>query len=244
MNYVQFHIGDWDSSTRLLSPVEKGIYIDLLMLYYSLERPLMRSECDRIARAYATEEKAALEYILDRFFDLDGESYVHARCEKEIAVCREKSEKAAKSAKSRWLKVQSQCERNANAVQTQCQGNANQEPITNNQEVTTTKEKVEKEKAPRAPLVSMPAELPAEWEASALEARADVDPGFVFGKLKARYAGTTTRKALTSWRREFMNWIGREFAKAPAPAPKPVKKFTDEYYLNSLNPDGSVNWGI
>lgn len=67
MNYVQFHVGDWDSSTRLLSPLEKGVYIDLLMLYYSVERPLMRSECERISRAYAPEEKAALEYVLDRF---------------------------------------------------------------------------------------------------------------------------------------------------------------------------------
>lgn len=244
MNFVDFHVGDWGTSTRLLSPLEKGVYIDLLMLYYSLERPLMRTECDRIARAYATDEKAALEYVLDRFFDFDGECYKHARCEKEIAVFREKSAKAAKSAKSRWEKVRQQSERNANAVQTQCEGNATQYPVPSTQEITTTKEKVEKEKAPRAPLVAMPAELPAEWEASALEARPDVDPRYVYGKIKAKYAGATTRKALTTWRREFLNWIGREFAKAPAHSPKPVKKFTDEYYLNSLNPDGSVNWGI
>lgn len=105
MNYVQFHVGDWDSSTRLLKPVEKGIYIDLLMLYYSVERPLMRSECDRIARAYTEEERDALAYVLGRFFDLAGDSYSHQRCDKEIAACREKSAKAAKSAQARWNKA-------------------------------------------------------------------------------------------------------------------------------------------
>ena len=101
MNYVQFHVGDWDSSTRLLSPLEKGVYIDLLMLYYSVERPLMRSECERISRAYAPEEKAALEYVLDRFFHREGDVYAHRRCDEEIAKAAEKSEKAAKSAQAR-----------------------------------------------------------------------------------------------------------------------------------------------
>ena len=155
MNYVPFHVGDWDTSTRLLSPSEKGVYIDLLMLYYSLERPLMRSECDRIARAYAEADKEALEYVLDRFFDREGDTYVHHRCEAEIATMREKSAKAAKSAKARWDKrikpsakvqavqtnVQEGCKTDAGAMQTQCERicersadallTNNQEPITN-----------------------------------------------------------------------------------------------------------------
>lgn len=155
MNYVQFHVGDWDSSTRLLSPLEKGIYIDLLMLYYSLERPLMRSECERISRAYAPNEKIALKYVLDRFFHLEGEVYSHRRCDEEIAKAAEKSEKAAKSAKARWNKagkgssvvnsaavaVQKECKRSSDAyadgMRMHSERSAdgmltnNQEPITN-----------------------------------------------------------------------------------------------------------------
>lgn len=158
MNYVQFHVGDWDSSTRLLSPLEKGIYIDLLMLYYSVERPLMRSECERISRAYAPEEKTALEYVLDRFFHREGDVYAHHRCDEEIAKASEKSKKAAKSAQARWNKaakgpassvsdtngLQNGCTCNAdadaNGMRTHSERNAdamltnNQEPITNNQE--------------------------------------------------------------------------------------------------------------
>ena len=135
MNFVQFHIGDWDSSTRLLSPLEKGIYIDLIFLYYSLERPLMRSECDRIARAYTDEEKRALEYILERFFIVDGDVYRHLRCDKEIKNTWSKSAKAAASAKARWDRQKAnearkagdasntpnECKSDASAMRTQVQ---------------------------------------------------------------------------------------------------------------------------
>ena len=132
MNFVQFHIGDWDSSTRLLSPLEKGVYIDLLFLYYSLERPLMRSECERIARAYTNEEKAALEYVLNRFFSVEGDVYKQRRCDQEIEAIHAKSLKAAASAKARWDRekanalnrqklseqMQSEYKRNADAMLT------------------------------------------------------------------------------------------------------------------------------
>ena len=127
MNYVQFHVGDWDSSTRLLSPLEKGIYIDLLMLYYSVERPLMRSECERISRAYTPEEKAALEYVLDRFFHREGDVYAHHRCDEEIAKASEKSAKAAKSAQARWNKAAkgpASSDSDANGLQNGCTCNA------------------------------------------------------------------------------------------------------------------------
>ena len=150
MNYVQFHIGDWMSSTLLLSATERGVYMDLLCIYYSTERPLMRSQCDRIARAYAKEERDALEYVLQEYFVEENGYFYHRRCEQEIEACRDKSEKARLSAKARWQKGKqevsapktapqnnaSQSERNADAmrshVRTQCDGNANQEPITNN----------------------------------------------------------------------------------------------------------------
>ena len=240
MNYVQFHVGDWDSSTRLLSPLEKGIYIDLLMLYYSLERPLMRSECERISRAYSDEEKAALKYVLDRFFMADGDAYRHQRCDKELEAARSKSSKAAASAKARWDRqkaneakkqpttpqVPDKSDRNADAsethVQTESECNAdgmltdNQEPVT-----ITTKEKVEKEaakpKAKREPVLLFPDALPEEWRQAALEVRTDVTPERVFLKLRGRFAPTTTKKTMGNWRKIFLGWIGREYPETSKP---------------------------
>lgn len=273
MNFVQFHIGDWDSSTRLLSPLEKGVYIDLLFLYYSLERPLMRSECDRISRAYTAEEKNALEYILGRFFMADGESYRHQRCDKEIEATLSKSVKAAASAKARWdrqkanesqkkmktSQMQDACANHANASEThmqdECDRNADGMLTDNRKPITiTTEEKVEKEakKAKREPTVSFPDSLPAEWRQAASSIRQDVTPERVFLKLRGRYAPTTTKKTMGNWRKIFLGWIGREYpetgkalGKAPLPPHKdPAFHFGKEYYDKSVNPDGTTNWGV
>lgn len=99
-----FHIGDWDSSTKLDTPTERGVYLDHLIVYYSNEAPLKRSLCERIARAYTDVEREAQKYVLGRYFVLVGDEYVNHRCEEEIAKARAKSNKAAESAKSRWNK--------------------------------------------------------------------------------------------------------------------------------------------
>ena len=57
MLFFPFHIGDWITGTKLMSAVEKGVYIDLLTYYYSVERPITEDECRRIARAYAGAEQ-------------------------------------------------------------------------------------------------------------------------------------------------------------------------------------------
>lgn len=107
MIYVQWHIGDWEAETRLLSPLEKGIYMDLLMLYYSSEAPLVRSKVDRITRRYTDEERDAFEYVLSEYFEEREDGFHHARCDREIAACHEKSEKARRSIAARWSKKRS-----------------------------------------------------------------------------------------------------------------------------------------
>ena len=150
MNFVQFHIGDWTSSTNLLTPTERGVYMDLLCLYYSTERPIMRSQCDRMSRAYTPVEREALEYVLREYFREEDGVFYHHRCEEEIDACRLKSEKARSSAKARWNKgsqtaerlkngsakceshTSAHCENDANALRSHSEGNANHKPITNN----------------------------------------------------------------------------------------------------------------
>lgn len=270
MNFVQFHIGDWDSSTRLLSPLEKGIYIDLLFLYYSLERPLMRSECEGIARAYTDEEKTALEFVLNRFFSTDGDVYRQRRCDQEIEAVHAKSMKAAASAKARWDReksnsmnrqrlseqMQTECERNADALKTNvqdaCKRNANAMLTDNRKPITITKEeKVEKEtkKTKREPTVFFPGELPEDWRKDALVVRPDVTPEKVFLKLRSRYAPTTMKKTIGMWRRIYLDWGGREYPDGKIKANVPDHKnnnlrFDDGYYADAKLPDGSIDWGI
>ena len=230
MNFVQFHVGDWDSSTRLLSPLEKGVYIDLIFLYYSLERPLMRSECERISRAYTDEEKSALNYILGRFFMVDGDSYRHQRCDKEIAATRSKSAKAVASAKARWERKKANdehekvalskdvdpCESDANAskthMQDECGRNANAMLTDNRKPITSNKEKGKKEKPKtsirRKPKTAWPdfKIIPDDWKLIAEQTAPDLDPDKVFEEFK-NYAISQDARYV-DWTAAFRNSVG------------------------------------
>ncbi len=260
MNYVQFHVGDWDSSTRLLSPLEKGIYIDLLMLYYSVERPLMRSECERISRAYAPEEKTALEYVLNRFFHLEGDAYAHHRCDEEIARAAEKSEKASKSAKARWNKgskakafpvadandMQNGCERNtdvdADGMRTHSERSAdgmltnNQEPITNIEEKESKKERHAITQAFNL------SSLPSDWSDYCKQARPDLDPQTVFLDFAFYFTkgqGKDNRRSEKGWAQSWQGWVRRQKEVRAPKAPQEPKSFADIDYSVGINPDGS-----
>jgi uncharacterized phage protein (TIGR02220 family) len=122
------------------------MYSRLCDSYYAREAPIPLdpvAAC-RLVRATSSVARKAVATILPEFFVKREDGWHHKRCDEEIAKYREKSEKAAKSASSRWS------ERNANASRspttnamrthmlTQCDGNANQEPITKNQEEPKT----------------------------------------------------------------------------------------------------------
>lgn len=95
-------------------------------------------------------------------------------------------------------------------------------------------------------LVTFPETLPEEWRQAALKLRPDIDPVVVFNKLRARYLTSPKRKALSTWRREFLNWIAGERAipghQPPQPRQAP-QHFDDSYYADSENADGTINWG-
>ena len=128
MLYFQIHIGDWETGTRLLSLEEKGVYLDLLTLYYKQEAPIMQMQCKRIARAYTLQEQESLNYVLEQFFDFDGECYHNKRADEEIAKVHELSNARAKAAKARWNKGKNASKEessNANAMQVQYKNDAN-----------------------------------------------------------------------------------------------------------------------
>lgn len=90
------------------------------------------------------------------------------------------------------------------------------------------------------PRVPFPETLPDDWAEAAKIARPDIDPQRVFLKLRARYAPTTTKKTLATWKREFMNWIGKEFAydnryRSSAQKPQRTLGATDTRSLNHRN---------
>ena len=99
--------------------------------------------------------------------------------------------------------------------------------------VLTLTPEEEKPKRKRDPLVSCPETLPDEWREAAKIARPDIDPLVVWRKFRARHGPTNEKKALKTWKRCFLNWIGREYGsyasqkRAEGGAPR---RYADERY--------------
>lgn len=100
MHSYPHHIGDWNTATMYLTRLERSVYREALDIYYDTEGPLDGTDFDRLARrvrCVLPEEKDALKFVLDEFFDFDIESglYVHHRCERELAAYRAGQEQRA-----------------------------------------------------------------------------------------------------------------------------------------------------
>lgn len=100
MHSYPHHIGDWNTATMYLTRLERSVYREALDIYYDTEGPLDGTDFDRLARrvrCVLPEEKDALQFILDEFFEFDIESglYVHHRCERELAAYRAGQEQKA-----------------------------------------------------------------------------------------------------------------------------------------------------
>ena len=86
MNFYAFHIGDYASATRHLSWLEDAAYRRLIDIYYVREEPLPADlrQVYRLAVASTDDHRRAVDVVLDEFFNLTDEGYVHLRCEREI----------------------------------------------------------------------------------------------------------------------------------------------------------------
>ncbi len=141
MHYYQHNIGDYRKDTLHLSLLEHGIYRQLLDSYYLDEIPLT-ADLNKLMRSHSirtTDEQQALKNVLNDFFELTENGYIHTRCDAEIARYHDKSDKAKASANARWTKknkgkhataLRTDTERNTNGMLTN-----NHKPITNNQNI-------------------------------------------------------------------------------------------------------------
>jgi uncharacterized protein YdaU (DUF1376 family) len=151
MNFYPWHIGDYKSHTDHLTPKEDICYRRILDHYYLHESPIA-NDLPAVARHIKMRDsEEVIRSILAEFFELRGEYWHSTRADKEIAAYASKSEKARKSAGSRWS--------NANAMRTQCEGNAtlvcegnatNTNTNTNIVKAKTTRKKREKFTPPTA----------------------------------------------------------------------------------------------
>jgi uncharacterized protein YdaU (DUF1376 family) len=85
MHYYQFNIADYRKDTQHLNPMEHYIYRELMDWYYLDEKPIPDKTQLVIRRLrLVSENKPELQNVLDEFFVLDGESWIHSRISTEI----------------------------------------------------------------------------------------------------------------------------------------------------------------
>lgn len=88
MNYYEHHIGDYAEATAHLSFIEDAAYSRLIRKYYATEKPLPADikAVQRLVGARTREERAAVEQVLQEFFDLREDGWHQSRCDVEIGV--------------------------------------------------------------------------------------------------------------------------------------------------------------
>jgi uncharacterized phage protein (TIGR02220 family) len=132
------NIGDYQTATAMLTLIEHGAYTVLLDYYYATNGNLPTSLDDlaRICRARTEGEIAALQKVLDMFFERspNGDGYRHARADEEIAKARQISERRAKSGRMRATSVRAKARQvlsnvEANAEQILSNSSENSEPV-------------------------------------------------------------------------------------------------------------------
>ena len=120
MHYYQFNIGDYQSHTAHLEPLEDLAYRRLLDWCYLHERPLP-NDIEQISKLIRMRSHSdCIATVLQEFFVCTPEGWWKERISKEIEKTGEKSRKASESAKARWQKEKG----DANALQAQSGRNA------------------------------------------------------------------------------------------------------------------------
>lgn len=150
----------------------------------------MRSHTDCIAN------------VLHEYFERTADGWIHHRANAEIAKAGDKSQKASRSAKSRWEKG-----KDANALRTQSEGNATHNTVHITQD---TKHKEKKQRGSRLPTDF---EMPKAWEEFAEQERPDLTAKKVFESFKDYWtakpgAGGVKLDWFATWR----NWIRSQAA--------------------------------
>ena len=210
MHYYQFNIGDYRRDTFHLTLLEHGVYRQLLDTYYLNETPLCvdTAVVMRTHTARNKDEKAAVLMVLQNFFLLTDDGWIHKGCEKTISKYKEKSNKARVSADARWSK------RNANALQTQCESDANHKLI-NHKPLTNIKIKDIEAKASKttSTRLSQDWELPDEWAIWCKEHRKDLNPNQVAEQFKDYWLSVPHAKGMKAdWLATWRNWCRNQKA--------------------------------
>lgn len=132
MHYYQFHIAEYQSHTKHLTPMQDVCYRRLLDWQYLHEKPIP-SDAKHIARLVMLNECLTdVEQVLSEFFTETNDGWINARAFTEIALYAEKINKASLAGRASAAKRRLEIKQTLNGRPADVQPTINQEPITIN----------------------------------------------------------------------------------------------------------------
>lgn len=127
-HYQPFFWGDYLRDTQQLSLLEHGAYLRLIGEYWNTGKPLP-ADAERMRRAcggHCEQDAKAIQYVLERYFELDGDVWRHHKIDETLKShaehAKKASEAASKAANARWSK---DAEGNAKRMRTASVSDAN-----------------------------------------------------------------------------------------------------------------------
>jgi len=104
VHYYQFNIGDYQSHTKHLTPIEDICYRRLLDFYYLHEQPIPNDIPKLTRLILLTGYAKQVQAVLHEFFDLSEDGWINYRADEEINKYQGFSEAGKRGAAMRWLK--------------------------------------------------------------------------------------------------------------------------------------------
>ena len=130
MHYYKRNIGDYSIKAGKLTMLQHGAYTLIMDCCYDREQFPTREQAIEWTWAVSDEEVAAVEFVLSRFFTLEGEHYVQKRIAEELAAYHDR---AAINKKNRAKGSRTGDESSTNGDER----SPNHKPLTNNHKQIT-----------------------------------------------------------------------------------------------------------
>jgi uncharacterized protein YdaU (DUF1376 family) len=134
MHYFKRNIGDYHKKAGRLSMIEHGAYTLLMDACYDREQFPTLDKAYDWCWARTDEEKAAVRFVLEKFFSEKNGVFFQSRIQEEIDRFHANASTNARIAKEREEKKRTNREQTVNGQSTNHHLTINQEPLTNNQE--------------------------------------------------------------------------------------------------------------
>lgn len=136
MHYFEYNIKDYRADAFQLTLIQHGAYKQLIDQYYLNESPLTLILEDLFYDLLirGDDEKKAIVFVLEKFFDKTEGGYVHKRCDAVIQKFQAKSNQSRDAVNTRWAKEKA---KDTDVIRESYDRNTNQEQLTIKKETKT-----------------------------------------------------------------------------------------------------------